>query len=188
MQDDDIKNIIKDVFHDHPRIQKLFNDKKSGFKARYSRLIDYAYQVAKQSKGVFVASNQKTVLLYYRTEKKKSFKSFLLYLRLIITIKPALIKDILKEEKLIKANRLKVDDYYYAWYLAQANDYNRLDGLFEARNHIVEKSQKNMIPLLLETAKEELVKFYLKAGFELYTTVENKEVKIYFFKYLPAEE
>ncbi|MCT4580488.1 MAG: hypothetical protein N4A35_03645 [Flavobacteriales bacterium] len=187
MQDHDIKNIIKDVFHDHPRIQKLFNDKKPGFKVRYSRLIDYAYEVAKQSKGVFVASNQKTVLLYYRTSKVKSLKSFVLYLRLIFTIKPALIIDILQEEKLIKANRLKVNDYYYAWYLAQANDYHRLDGLFEARNYIVKKSQTNKIPLLLETAKEELVNFYLKAGFELYTTVENKGIKIYFFKYLPPE-
>lgn len=185
MQDQAIKNIIKDVFLDHPRIQKLFNYKKPGFKKRYSRLIDHSYEVAKQSDGVYVASNQKTVLLYYRTNKKKSLKSVLLFLRLILTIKPHLIFDILKEEKLIKANRLKVDDYYYAWYLAQTKDYNRLGGLFEAKNYIVNKSIEQGIPLLLETAKEELVNFYLKGGFELYNTVENKGVKIYFFKFIP---
>lgn len=185
MRDNEIKNIIKDVFHDHPRIKKLFNESKDGFKARYSKLIDYSYEIVKLSNGVFVASNEKTVLLFYRTYKKKSLKSLFLYFRLLLVIKPSLIKGILKEEKIIKANRLKIPDYYYAWYLAQSSDYSKLDGLFEARNFLINKSRENNIPILLETAKEELVKFYIKGGFDLYKTVSNEGIKIYFFKYVP---
>ena len=187
MNEHEIKDLIKSVFHDHPRIKILFNETKSGFKKRYGKLIDYSFEVARLSNGVFVSSNQQTVLLFYKTYKKKSLKTIFLYLKLLLVIKPSLIIAILKEEKIIKANGLKVSAYYYAWYLAQNDAYNKLDGLFEARNFLINKSKEDNIPILLETAKESLVNFYIKAGFELYTTVENNGVNIFFFKYIPND-
>ena len=71
--------------------------------------------------------------------------------------------------------RAQDEDYLYVWFLAQSADYNKLDGLLELNNHLIEKSKALDLPILIETTDKRNLIAYRRIGFKIYNTWKDEE-------------
>lgn len=173
-------NLISERFLTNPRMLLLFNKEKNYFK-KVKTLVEYCFYLASKLDGLYIAKNKKTIILFY---EKKHFKQnvfdCLRYFKILLNIKPKKILEILKNEKKIKAKKLKIDNYLYIWFIAQEKNYVKLDGLIEVNKMIFNYSNKKNLPILLETSNKELLNLYKRANFKVYDTLIVENEIIYF--------
>lgn len=176
------KELITNRFVQNPRMALLFDKEKKNFKKNIYNLVDYCFEVALKSNGVYVAANRKTIVLFYEQKKlKKTVSDYLRYLKIIRGIPFANFKSILRNEKEVKKNKLQLDNYIYVWFIAQEEGYGKLDGLAEINKMLFELSDATKLPIIFETSDIRLIRFYKHVGFDVYKKLKNREETIYFF-------
>lgn len=179
----EIIKIVSTRFESNPRMLSLFDVNSHGFQKNILNLVEYCYHIVQRLGGVFVASNQKTIIFYYlKSSFSQNFSDYFRYLKIVFTISPKNILTNLKRETLIKKTRLDVSDYIYVWFLAQEKGYGKIDGLIEVQQHLFKLSKEKKLPILLETSNEEVLTLYLRASFKVYHILETKGEKIYFLQ------
>jgi len=176
------KELITNRFVRNPRMSLLFNKEKSNFRKNIFDLVSYCFRIALRINGVYVASNKKTIVLFYENSKlKKSFGDYLQYLKVIKGVPISNFKRVLRKEKEIKRRKLKLDNYIYVWFIAQEEGYGKLDGLQEINMMLSTLSKQKNLPILFETSDSRLLRFYKHVGFEIYDELVGEKETIYFF-------
>lgn len=176
------KKLISNRFVENPRMSLLFNKDKKSFKKKVFNLVNYCFQVALNTNGVYVAKNKKTIVLFYEhTKLKKNLSDYLRYLNVVKSIPISNLKNVLHNEKEIKRHKLKLDNYLYVWFIAQEEGYGKLDGLNEINKMLFKLSNERELPILFETSDIRLIRFYKHVGFDVYKKLKRGDETIYFF-------
>ena len=183
-----IVEIISKSFHDNPRI--LSTLKKGNTEKKLKIMALYAYNFAKKRNGIFLTSDQSTLLMYYRkSQSKKSLSDILAYLNMFFRcIKFSKAWSTLVRENYIKKQRPDIPEYIYVWILASIPGENGLKPLAEIRDHLFGLSRDTGLLLIIETAMEKVLKLYKYVGFEVYYEWYNSEqnFKLWFLKRDPT--
>lgn len=178
---DKIISIVSERFESNPRLKALFDINDSHYKTNVKNLINYCYNISERLNGIFVATNQKTIIFYFlKSEYGQSIADLWRYAKVILAIKIRKLWSSLKREQIIKKSRLSLPNYIYVWFLAQEKGYGRIDGLIEIQKFLFAEALEKNLPILLETSNEDVVKLYQRASFTIYNELEIFGEKIYF--------
>lgn len=94
----------------------------------------------------------------------------------------------LKREEYINSFHPVDEEFIYIWFIAVDKAVQGKGVGAKMINEIIDKSNKNNLPIYLETSSESNLQFYLKHGFEVYH-VSEKEIfgfELFFLKRLPG--
>jgi hypothetical protein len=163
-----VVQMLSKAFLDNPRVLKTI---KEGDKEKKLKIMaEYAYDLVKKSRGVFLSSDNSISMLYYRkSEHRMNLYDFFQYIRMFaLCIKPAKAPSIQKRESFIESLRPRNIDYIYVWILGNNPEIKGLKGLAEVRSRLDEKSIEYNLPILIETTVERNLKLYQYVGFEIY--------------------
>tara|TARA_B110000908_G_C10199051_1_gene424444 strand:- start:237 stop:851 length:615 start_codon:yes stop_codon:yes gene_type:complete len=176
-------NLITERFLTNPRMSFLFDHQKGKkYYKSVQKLVEYCFHIALSLNGFYISKNKKTIVLFYeKKEFQRNKQDYLRYFKVLIRIKMRKLFIILGNEKKIKKNRLKIDNYIYVWFIAQEKEYRKLDGLIEINTMLFEYAKKKNIPILLETSNLAVLKLYKRAGFKVYKKQKTEEGTLYFF-------
>jgi len=153
------KKLIVKRFIKNPRMSLLFNKEKRSYEKNVFNLVDYCFDVALKSNGVYIAKNKKTIVLFYENNKlKKTFSDYYKYAKVISGIPFSNLKRVLRSEREIKKNKLKLDNYIYVWFIAQEDGYGKVDGLVEINKMLFSLSNTLKLPIIFETSDVKLLK------------------------------
>ncbi len=178
---DQIITLVSERFESNPRIKALFDKKDNCFKDNVRNLISYCFTLAYRLNGVFIASNQKTIIFHYEKKRfNQTIEDLFRYSKVILGIKLSKIYVNMRRERIIKKSRLSFPNYIYVWFLAQEKGYGRLDGLIEIQHFLFSEAIIKNLPILLETSNEDVVKLYQRASFKIYNEMIVDNETIYF--------
>ncbi len=185
---DDIKviNALTSAFANNPRMRVLIGKTGKRFTKSLQFVILYCYFMVKKVNGIYSSTSKTTFLLYYKkSEFYFSWKDCLRYLHMaFFIIGFSRIPAAFKREKQIKSIRQKEKkkhkdhDFLYVWFLAQCKAYKKIDGLLEAKNHLIKTSKLLQIPIYMETTEERLLSMYKRMGFHFYNAYKDNSTNL----------
>jgi len=181
------KLIIKTLcgaFYENERMRTLIRKQNKAFKLGLHVVITYCYFMVKKLRGVFLSSNQATVLLYYqKSQHYHTIRNCWHYLHIaFLAIGICRIGFALKREAIVKATRqaqlrlLGERDYLYIWFLAQKEARKDIKGLIEAKNQMLLEAEARQLPIYIETTEERLLPIYERIGFVFYDFKEDASI------------
>ena len=184
-QSEDTKNIenMCGAFLHTDRMRSLIPKKGTSFPKGVQVVVAYIYFMVKKFGGIFISKNKSTYLLYYRkSERYSTFRDHLHYLYMaFFVIGIRRLPKIFRREKrnqLIRSKEIKKNkdqDYLYVWLFAQRKEEKSIEGLLEAKNHIIQESITMNLPIYMETSNQRLVPMYKRAGFHFYDSVLDED-------------
>lgn len=173
--DESIINTLCNAFSRNRRMHLLIGT-RNRYRLRLRLLMSYCYHMVKKVNGIHTSRNGHTHLVAYRkSEWSYTLMDTLRYLMVVIrTIRIHRILGIIKRERLIKSIREEEiirnqdQDYLYVWFLAQSPEYNKIDGLVEVKNALINQALSLHLPIYMETTDQRLLTLYRRAGFHFY--------------------
>lgn len=157
--------IITKTFDANPSVNIVIGD-GGNRKKKISRLADYAFTKALNRKGSFISSNEKGAALCFRSDEGKStFKELLYEVRFALSIPVKKVIQTLKRESYLKKHRY-TDIHLYFWFLGVYRDGD--GAVYELKDYIFDWSDRDHLPILLETSVPRNRDIYLRYGFEIY--------------------
>lgn len=174
--------LLTERFLDNPRMQTLFGEKSSNnYKKSVNNLVKYCYHLANKLNGVYLAKNKETIVLFYEKQHfKQNVSDYWRYFKIAKGIGVSRIKSVIKKENEIKKQKLKLDNYLYVWFIAQNENYRKVDGIIEIKKMLLDYAKERNLPILLETSNNLLLNLYRRGGFEVYNTYPDGENTVYF--------
>lgn len=159
--------IITEAFDTNPSVNIVIGD-KGNRKKKISRLADYAFVKSLNRDGAYLSDNKKGTALCFRSNTGSSdFKEFMFELRFAFSIPIKKVFQTLKREGYIKKHRYQGDHLYF-WFLAVEKDGGK--AVFEMKDYLFDLSEKEELPILLETSVERNKVIYERYGFNVYHT------------------
>ena len=97
------------------------------------------------------------------------------------------ILKILKRESYTKSKRPASGDFLYFWFFGVDPDFQDGNAARDLKEYIFNLSEKENLPIYLETSVEKNKRVYLKFGFEIYHTwkLEEQGLELYFMRKEP---
>ena len=162
--------IITKTFDANPSVNIVIGD-GGNRKRKIGRLADYAFTKALNREGSFISSNEKGAALCFRSDVGKStLKEFLYEVRFALSIPVKKVFQTLKRESYLKKHRYDGVHLYF-WFLGVYRDGD--DAVYELKDYIFEWSDREKLPILLETSVPRNRDIYLRYGFEIYHTWDD---------------
>ena len=197
-EDKFIIRAVAQAFSSNDRMKFLIGKRCEKFTHQIKVVIAFCYFMVKKLGGIFYSQDRSTFLFYYRkTEYYFSWRDIFRYLYLAFSvIGITRIGKILRREKMVKQtrteqiNRCGDKDYLYVWFLAQTENCNQLNGLFEAKTFILKKAAELNLSIYIETTEERLLKIYERMGFQFYDYKKDEEadLEIWFARCAPPSK
>lgn len=161
----DAVRIITNTFDQNPSVNIVIGSGGNRHE-KISRLGNYAFIKAMNRKGAYLSSNRKGAALCFTSDAKgANFAEFWAELRFALVIPPKKVFQTLKREGYIKKHRFQ-EKHLYFWFLGVEKDGGQ--AVFELKEHLFEVSQKEQLPILLETSVARNRQVYERFGFEVY--------------------
>lgn len=175
---DIIISIVSKAFEENPRIQVMM--KKRNPARSLNLMTEYAYQLVEKFNGIYLSEDKTTVLFYYKkSDYLRGIIDYLKYGNMFLkAIRLSQLFPTIKRENMIRSLRIDYEDYIYVWILGSVQDKTSIRGLADIRNHLFSLSEKQNLPILIETTIEKLLKLYKYVGFEIYHTWYDDEADI----------
>jgi hypothetical protein len=159
--------IITEAFDSNPSVNIVIGD-KGNRKKKISRLAAYAFVKSLNRNGAFLSDNKMGTAFCFRSNIGSSnFKEFISELHFAFSIPIKKVFQTLKREAYIKKHRYKGDHFYF-WFLAVVKGGGKAG--FEMKDHLFDLSEKEQLPILLETSVERNKVIYERYGFKAYHT------------------
>lgn len=157
--------IIAETFDKNPSVNIVIGE-GGNRKKKISRLADYAYIKALNRDGAYLSDNKKGTALCYRSDKGKSnFKEFLFEMRFAFSIPIKNVIGALNRESYIKKHRYPGDHLYF-WFLGVQKGGG--EAVYDIKNQLFKISEKEKLPILLETSVPRNKAIYERYGFKVY--------------------
>jgi hypothetical protein len=162
--------VITETFDANPSVNIVIGD-RGNRKKKISRLADYTFTKALNRKGAFISSNERGAALCFRSDIGKSTLKELFYeVRFALSIPLKKVFQTLKRESYLKKHRYQGTHLYF-WFLGV---YSVGQGaVYELKDHIFDWSDREQLPILLETSVPRNRDIYIRYGFEVYYTWED---------------
>ncbi len=159
--------IITAAFDTNPSVNIVIGSKGNRRK-KISRLAAYAFVKSLNRNGAFLSDNKMGTALCFRSNYGSSNWRELMYeMRFAFSIPVKKVFQTLKREKYIKKHRFKGEHLYF-WFLAVEKGGGKA-GL-EMKDYLFDLSEKEKLPILLETSVERNKAIYERYGFKVYHT------------------
>jgi len=162
---EDSVQIIANTFDANPSVNIVIGDGGNRQK-KIRRLADYAFVKALNRNGAYLSNNRMgTALCFASTEKVFSLKEIYYEVRFAFSIPLRKVFQTLKRESYIKKHRLE-EDHLYFWFLGVQKGGGKAG--FEMKDYLFERSEKEGLPIVLETSVQRNRRIYERYGFEVY--------------------
>lgn len=159
--------IITVTFDKNPSVNIVIGE-GGNRKTKLTRLGNYAFIKALNRNGAFLSENKMAVALcYVSDEGKSSLSEVWSEVRFALSIPFNKVLQTLKREKYIKEHRAK-DRHLYFWFLGAQKGSGQ--AVFELKDAFFESSEKEQLPILLETSVPRNRAAYERYGFYVYHT------------------
>lgn len=166
----DSVRIITETFNTNPSVNSIIGN-KGNRKKKVERMADFAFVKSLNRNGVFLSKNRMGVAFFYQSNVKVfSFKELYYEVRFALSIPLLKVLETLKRQSYLKKCRYQGDHFYF-WFFGVEKGGDKAG--FELKNHLYELSEKNELPIILETSVERNALVYQRYGFEIYHTWEN---------------
>lgn len=133
-------------------------------------LMEFALAESRRAKGAFISENEKGALLFTRPKRQEriSAGSVLASLKFIFTVTGIFsLQKVLKREKYIK-NKHPEKDFIYLWFVGISPDYQKKEHVSILLSELILLSDRENLPVCLETSTPENIPFYERHGFSIY--------------------
>lgn len=150
------------VRQDQKRVKRIFE------------LMNYSVELCFRFGEVFISDDRKgCALVLYPEKKKTTFKTIFLDLRLVLfSIGIFRISKVLKRDAAIKKN-YGSEPIYYLWFIGVKSDAQGKGTGSHLLKELIKESIRTQRTLYLETSMAENVRFYERAGLEVYVKLEQ---------------
>lgn len=161
----DSVRIIADTFDANPSVNIVIGD-KGNRKKKIRRLADYAFVKALNRKGAYLSDNKMgTALCFASNEKTFSLSEIYYEVRFAFSIPIKKVFQTLKRESYIKKHRIEGDHLYF-WFLGVQKGGGQAG--FEMKDYLFALSEKEGLPIILETSVKRNKDIYERYGFKVY--------------------
>lgn len=173
-----IIRIVAKAFSESHRLLAIMKEGKK--EKRLKIMATYGYHLIKKFDGIYLSEDKSTVLFYYRKKQyRQSFLDYLRYFRMfLLCIRPKKAISTMRREDYIKSLRPDVPDYIYVWVLGSDPEKQGLRGLADIRDHLFAESERQDLPILIETTVEKVLKLYQYVGFEIYRKIFDDTINM----------
>ncbi|PKP02398.1 MAG: hypothetical protein CVU11_12140 [Bacteroidetes bacterium HGW-Bacteroidetes-6] len=184
-----VVDILTDSFFENPSANWVVKS-DSKIRNRIRELCKYAFKTSLMRRGVFISSDRKGAALCYKYNFKKN--NLLDYWnQLVLAIKAiglSRLPSILKREAFLNSKRPKSGEYLYMWFLGVSPGFHDGHAASELKDTVLELSDKQGLPIYLETSIEKNRRVYERFGFEIFDTwhEEDQGVLVYFMRRMPT--
>ena len=161
----DSVRIITDTFDANPSVNLVIGDKGNRPK-KIRRLADYAFVKALKREGAYLSDNKMgTALCFASNNGAFSWGESYYELRFALSIPIKKVFQTLKRESYIKKHRIQ-EEHLYFWFLGVQKGGGQ--AAFEMKDYLFDLSEKEGLPIILETSVERNKIIYERYGFEVY--------------------
>lgn len=161
----DSVRIIANTFNANPSVNIVIGEGGNRRK-KISRLADYAFVKALNRNGAYLSDNKKgTALCFKSSASAFSIKEIYLELRFAFSIPLKKVVQTLKRESYIKKHRIN-DEHLYFWFLGVEKGGGEAG--FELKDHLFGLSEREQLPIILETSVMRNRVVYERYGFRVY--------------------
>ena len=166
----DAVRIITDTFDHNPSVNIVIGEGGNRRK-KIGRLAEYAFVKALNRDGAYLSKNMKGAALCFVSDSGSfSLKEVFYEARFALVIPLKKVIQTLKRESYIKKNRYKGRHLYF-WFLGVEKGGGQ--AVFELRDHLFDLSEKEQLPILLETSVKRNKEVYERYGFKVYHTWQD---------------
>jgi GNAT superfamily N-acetyltransferase len=158
-------------------------------KQRIRHLIDYSFDACIDLEQIYLTDDQNGVIISSMSDDKLPFLEEA-YLTARFVIKVTGVEGIakaLRREDYINSFHPQDHEFIYIWFMAVDKTQQGKGIGSKMLKEIIDKSDKENMPIYLETSEDRTLNFYLKHGFENYHTSEEEMFgfNLYFLRKLP---
>ncbi|MDQ6812337.1 MAG: GNAT family N-acetyltransferase [Bacteroidota bacterium] len=161
-------------------------------KERIRHLIDYSFDACIDHEEIYLTEDQNGVIICTMSDDKLPFlEEAYLTARFVLQVTGIDgIGKALRREEYVNSFHPVDQEYIYIWFIA-VDETVQGKGIGSAMlGEIFDKSNRENLPVYVETSEERNLSFYLKHQFEVYH-VSDEEMfgfKLYFLRRLPAQQ
>jgi GNAT superfamily N-acetyltransferase len=158
-------------------------------KERIRHLMDYSFDSCIDSEEIYLSKDLNGVVICSMSDDKLPFLEEA-YLTARFVLQVTGIEGIgkaLRREEYINSYHPQDHEFIYIWFIAVDKTQQGKGIASTMMKEIIDRSNKDDLPIYLETSEERTVKFYQKQGFEVFHTSEEEMFgfKLYFLRRLP---
>jgi ribosomal protein S18 acetylase RimI-like enzyme len=158
-------------------------------KQRIRHLIDYSFDACVDLEQIYLNDDENGVIISSMSDDKLPFlEEAYLTARFVLQVTGLDgIAKALRREEYINSFHPQDHEFIYIWFIAVDKTQQGKGIGSKMLKEIIDKSNKENMPIYLETSEDSNVAFYLKHGFENYHTSEEElfGFKLYFLRKLP---
>ena len=157
--------IIARTFDENPSVNIVIGNKGNRRK-KINRLADFAFVKALNRNGAYLSDNKLGTALCFQSDIGSSNLKELYYeLRFALSIPIIKVIQTLKRESYLKKHRIEAKHLYF-WFLGVEKGGGKAG--FEMKDYLFLKSNKENLPIILETSVERNKIIYERYGFKVY--------------------
>ena len=161
----DSVRIITETFDANPSVNIVIGEQGNRRK-KISRLAEFAFIKALNRNGAFLSDNKMgTALCFHSDGGGSNLKEFYYEMRFALSIPIRKVIQTLKREAYIKKHRFEGEHLYF-WFLGVQKGGGKAG--FEVKDYLFQLSEKEGLPILLETSVERNKVIYERYGFKVY--------------------
>jgi hypothetical protein len=179
--------IISQSMGELPGIKWIIGDNPRKLSSRIHAMADYLFETAFTHQGIILSSNKKGVAILFRKDIQKSalkdYWNMLKFLLRCTGIRRAL--EIYKRERYIESQRPCNGKYLHFWVFSVLPSSREFGGAAsELKNIIIAKSERQQLPIYLETSNPKNKRVYERYGFKVYHEwyVPHRDFTLWFMK------
>ena len=158
-------------------------------KERIAHLMDYSFEACIDTGQIYLTDDLTGVIICNdSTDKLPILEEAYLTAQFVIKVTGLIgIKKALRREEYIKQFHPKDEEFIYLWFMGLKKEAQGRGVGSAMLQEIIDRSNKEQIPIYLETSTDANLPFYGKNGFEIYHTSPEEMFgfKLYFMRRLP---
>lgn len=160
-------------------------------KERIRHLMDYSFDACIDLEEIYLTDDQNGVIICTMSDDKLPFlEEAYLTARFVLQVTGIDgVGKALRREEYVNSFHPVDQEYIYIWFIAVEQSLQGKGIGAAMLQEIIDKSEREKVPIYVETSEERNLQFYQKHEFEIYHVSEEEMFgfKLYFLRRLPSE-
>ncbi|TAL59572.1 MAG: GNAT family N-acetyltransferase [Bacteroidetes bacterium] len=164
-----VTDIITQSMGNLPGIKWIVGNNPRTTHKRLRVLADFVFETAFSRNGIFLSSDRKGVAVFFKPEIKKTFRDYWNQFRFAVRCTGIFhAYEIYRHESYIVKQRPNPGTYLYFWIFGVLPDARGFGAATQLKDIILSESQKQQLPIYLETTNPQNRRVYERYGFKVY--------------------